>query len=493
MNTLSFSLRRISSAIHRRLGAVWIFSLMLILCGGACAENAEKVAERIKKSTVRVVILAGGQLKGHGSGFIISSQGHVVTNRHVIAEADAAVVVYCQGDRVFFRRAELVVASNTADLAILKIDPIPSTEVVEIATTDPAAGQVVMSVGYPGVLDKGVWATLEGVETGVKSGEGRIKSPEAVDDFIPAVFPGAVAKIITLDGTRLVIHSAKISPGNSGGPLIDAAGRVCGINTLLAPASMAGTDYAFAIHAIELVSLARANSIPIDVTSSKTNTGPVSVPGSNPDNSGASPDIKPNNDHGGSSGSNANVNPGRIEKHSTNSNLQMLLLIAVAALAVVMFLMVLRKPRMLMVDAMSRVVRSKRPASGQAAYRATIPAQASPRAPSNAGTMRLRGRDIQGLSYDIAFNDADFRRCGGRLVIGRNNDLSQLLLSHDSVSRQHATLSLSGGAVHVEDRNSGNGTKVNGRELTVGSPPCPLQPGDRLSLGEVDLMFEILN
>ena len=107
--------------------------------------------------------------------------------------------------------------------------------------------------------------------------------------------------------------------------------------------------------------------------------------------------------------------------------------------------------------------------------------------------MRLRGRDMQGLSYDLAFTDADFRSGGGRLVIGRNNDLSQLLLSHDSVSRQHTTLTLQGNTVQVEDRNSGNGTKVNGRDVIVGSPAIPLRNGDKLTLGEVDLMFEILN
>ena len=107
--------------------------------------------------------------------------------------------------------------------------------------------------------------------------------------------------------------------------------------------------------------------------------------------------------------------------------------------------------------------------------------------------MHLRGRDLQGLSYDLAFNESDFLRGGGRLVIGRNQDLSQLLLSQDSISRQHATLTLNGGNVLVEDRNSGNGTTVNGRELKVGQPAVPLRPGDKLTLGEVDLMFEIFN
>jgi S1-C subfamily serine protease len=453
------SLRR-SAHVHYRLLGVWIIALALLLSAGARAEFAEKVAERMKKSTVRVVIVAGDQVKGHGSGFIISKNGHVATNQHVIADAEELVVLYCEGDRVFMRRGELVAVSATADLAILKIDPIPSTEVVEIATTELVSGQPVMTVGFPGAIDEGSWATLEGVEIDSESGEGRITTPEARGDFEPAVFSGEVAKFVTALGTRLVLHSAKISPGNSGGPLVDADGRVCGINTALVPASMAGVDYPISIHASELVTLARAHSIPIDVTSSKASIGGV----------------------GG------------------GSNMQMLLLIVLAAFAVVMFLIVLRKPRAVLVDAMSRVIRSHKhnrpeytprqprsPAGPQSGHsRSSMPTGAQ-------GSMRLRGRDLQGLSFDVAFSAAEFRRHGGRLVIGRNNDLSQLVVPHDSVSRQHATLITHGSSIQVEDRNSGNGTKVNGREIPVGSPPIPLNQGDKLTLGEVDLIFEVFH
>jgi hypothetical protein len=157
---------------------------------------------------------------------------------------------------------------------------------------------------------------------------------------------------------------------------------------------------------------------------------------------------------------------------------------------VVLFLMALRKPRTVMVGAMSRVVHSRKHGAGHAPHR--HPQPASNPSPAR-GTMRLRGRDLQGRSYDLAFGPADFQRHGNRLVIGRNNDLSQLVLSQDSVSRQHATLTLVGTSVQVEDRNSGNGTKVNGRDHKVGQPAVTLNPGDKLTLGEVDLIFEIHN
>jgi hypothetical protein len=426
-------------------------ALFLAIAGHSSAASSEDIAKEIQQCTVRVVIFGKDDIQGHGSGFFISSQGHVATNRHVIEKADSAVVVFSVGDRVFIRSADLVTASSTADLAILKIDPLPSARVVKIANIELAAGQEIMTVGFPGALDSGTWASLDGVEMAGKSGEGRITTAEARNDFVPAVFPGAVAKNLTDAGVRMVLHSAKVSGGNSGGPLIDAEGRVCGINTALLPASMAGVDYPISIHSAELIALARAHSIPIEVSSSKATS------------------------------------------RGSLSGIHLLLYIVIAAFAVVMFLMVLRKPRAVMVNAMSHVVRSRKHAPAQ---RQPAPASAPNgfSAPSAArGNMRLRGRDPLGLSYDLTFSPADFQRHGKRLVIGRNNDLSQLVVSHDSVSRQHATLILNGSSVQVEDRNSGNGTKLNGSDLRVGQPAVSLNPGDKLTLGEVDLIFEIFH
>jgi len=435
---------------YRRGIGSWIFIFVLVLSVGARAERAEQVVREIMKSTVRVVALDGEGEGGHGTGFIISSDGHVATNRHVVEAASRYFITYSDGDRVKIRAAKLVGSSATADLAILQCDPIPGTTVVRLAATDLNMGQAVTAVGFPGAIDTtDSWATLDGVKMDGVPGDGLITSEDAKSDFQPAAFLGAVAKFATLESVRVIFHSAKISPGNSGGPLIDAEGRVCGINTSFVSAETAGADYPISIHASELIALCRVHSIPIDVTSSKVLAAKVG-----------------------------------------NSEFQTLLLVVIAAFAVVMFLMILRKPRMV-ADAVSKLGRSKRQPVAQAASRVNVSVSPEQRGSMGTHGMRLRGRDLQGRSYDMVFSTSDFQKSGGKLVIGRNHDLSQLHLAHDSVSRQHATLSTLAGTIHVEDRNSGNGTKVNDRVIAVGSSPVALQAGDKLTLGEVDLIFEM--
>ena len=107
--------------------------------------------------------------------------------------------------------------------------------------------------------------------------------------------------------------------------------------------------------------------------------------------------------------------------------------------------------------------------------------------------MVLRGLGPDGRSFYLEVDAETIRRGGGRLVLGRNRDLCQLHLPHDSVSRQHALLSFREGRLMVEDRNSGNGTYVNDREIRLGDAPVPLTPGDRLRVGEVELVFDLLS
>jgi hypothetical protein len=433
---------------------------LLLSAGLAFADFSESTVEKAKESTVRIFTLTaeGG---GSGSGFVINRQGHVVTNYHVISGAVKVAVAYGNGDTVIMKEARVIVSEPGKDLAILKCDSLPKTRPITLVDRRTSSGQAVMAIGFPGILDDLIAADGESLRKTGSPDEYSVSEEDAAG-FTPVTFPGNAGKEMPIDSGfggsfKAIAHSAKISEGNSGGPLIDRDGRLAGINVAGAGTKM-GVDYAFAIHASELIALARAHSIPIDVTSSRASSA------------------------------------------GSLSGIHLLLYVVLAAFAVVMFLMVLRKPRAVMVDAMSRVIRSTkhdhpphsprkahRPAEAQGGHaRQSVPAGAH-------GSMRLRGRDLQGLSFDVAFSGADFRRHGGRLVIGRNNELSQLVISHDSVSRQHATLSLNGSSIQVEDRNSGNGTKVNDREIPVGAAPVPLNPGDKLTLGEVDLIFEVFH
>jgi len=436
-----------------------LLGVLLLVPGMLRADFSEKVVNNVKASTVRVWVDLGGGHSCSGTGFVVTKGGHVVTNNHVIQGAVQIVLLLSRGNIVYRRDASIVASDPARDLAILKCDNLPTAKPLVLAVAEPAGGQSVMAIGFPGVLDD---VGTNPFKAGGLSPTGRKDelqaTPEALAFFVPLTSCGTVEKAFHPDpekfGTYLAIaHSAKIAHGNSGGPLVDIEGRVIGINVAGDIDKQNGVMFAWAIHSSELANFAQANNIPVIVERSKASVA------------------------GGGSG------------------LLLLLCVALAAFAVVMFLLVLRKPRTVMMDAVSRVARSKRSAGRRRAGGAASPVAFLPPVtpPRTGGGMRLRGRDLRGLSYDIAFTEADFRRSGGRLVIGRNGDLSQLFLSHDSVSRQHATLTLQGGTVLVEDRNSGNGTKVNGRDLAMGSPPAPLRSGDKLTLGEVDLVFEILN
>jgi hypothetical protein len=436
----------------------------------ARAEFTEKTVDNAKLATVQIFAFSGDG-GAAGSGFVIHKKGYVVTNHHVVDGAEKIAVAYIRGSTVFMKEASLVVSEPGKDLAILKCEPLPNTLPITLMARETKSGQAVMALGFPGILDEMIAVGGDSLRKTGRPDEFTVSLEDAAS-FEPVAFPGNVGKEMPIDSGfggsfKAIAHSAKISEGNSGGPLIDRSGRVVGIN-VAGVGTKSGVDYAFAIHASELIALARANSIPFDVTSSKASSG------------------------------------------GDLSTLHILLYIALAAIAALMFLMVLRKPRMVMVDSMSRLVHSRRstpqaPAAHRpqpavnapphAAHAAPpIPARApAPAAAKPRGVMHLRGRDLEGTSYHLAFGEDDFRAANGKLVIGRSPDLSQLHLPHDSVSRQHTTLLLSGGMIHVEDRNSGNGTRINGQDLQVGQPAVPLRPGDNLTLGEVELMFDVLN
>lgn len=160
--------------------------------------------------------------QGTGSGFIWSEDGHVVTNFHVVQNAQAAKVLLSDNSSW---DGELVGVSPDHDLAVLKISaPRAKLRPILIGTSaDLQVGQKVFAIGNPFGLDQ----TLT---TGVISGLGR---------EIESVTKRPIQGVIQTD--------AAINPGNSGGPLLDSAGRLIGINTAIYSPSGAYAGIGFAV------------------------------------------------------------------------------------------------------------------------------------------------------------------------------------------------------------------------------------------------------
>jgi Do/DeqQ family serine protease len=146
----------------------------------------------------------GGIVRGGGSGVILRSDGYILTNNHVVAEASRIDVNLQNGKRY---PATLVGRDKATDLAMLKIDARGLPEASFASSEKARVGQFVIAIGSPFGLDYTV-------TTGVLSAKGRggIGANE-IEDYLQT--------------------DASINPGNSGGPLIDLQGRVLGINTMI--------------------------------------------------------------------------------------------------------------------------------------------------------------------------------------------------------------------------------------------------------------------
>jgi putative serine protease PepD len=167
----------------------------------------------------------GGGKAASGSGFVIDTDGHIVTNDHVVEDADKFTVRFGEkGDPI---PAKLVGKDPSSDLAVLAIDPkqeSSETKPLQLASSSSLRpGQAAIAIGSP----FGLSGT---VTTGIVSALGReIEAPNGFS------IPGAVQT------------DAAINPGNSGGPLLDAAGRVIGINSQIASQSGSNSGVGFAV------------------------------------------------------------------------------------------------------------------------------------------------------------------------------------------------------------------------------------------------------
>ena len=159
-----------------------------------------------------------GQRRRLGSGFIISEDGYIVTNNHVVDEADT-ITVRLSDDEEY--EAKKIGSDDRTDLALIKIEaqqPLPVVPLGQSSTLE--VGNWVMAIGNP-------FGLSQTVTVGIVSAKGRVIGAGPYDDFIQT--------------------DASINPGNSGGPLLNLQGEVVGVNSAIFSRSGGNVGIGFAI------------------------------------------------------------------------------------------------------------------------------------------------------------------------------------------------------------------------------------------------------
>ena len=199
-------------------------------------EIITSIAENVSPSVVSIVtnvttqtIFGAAQGEAAGTGIIVSKDGYVLTNKHVVSGADKVEVILSNGTS--YTNVTVVGSDPLNDIAFLKINGVNDLSPAELgdsATT--RVGQEVVAIGN----SLGQYQTT--VTSGIISGKGR------------PITAGSEGTGETESLTDLLQTDAAINPGNSGGPLLNRSGQVIGVNTAVA-ANAQGIGFAIPINA----------------------------------------------------------------------------------------------------------------------------------------------------------------------------------------------------------------------------------------------------
>lgn len=163
------------------------------------------------------------QQMGSGSGVVISQDGYIVTNNHVVAGADEVTVTFNDRNTV---DAKVVATDASTDIAVLKVNMTGLPHLEFGNSDDVAVGQWVLAAGYPLTLDATVTAGIVSAK-GRAIGINRRQSETAIESFIQT--------------------DAAVNPGNSGGALVNTDGQLIGINSAIASPTGSYAGYSYAI------------------------------------------------------------------------------------------------------------------------------------------------------------------------------------------------------------------------------------------------------
>lgn len=206
MQTINTPVQFIQHAEHTDLDLLDAYSKTITGVVGSIAESVVHI--EVSKKVIDRRTRQERTADGSGSGFIISSDGFIVTNHHVIENAATIKVSLADGRKV---NAELKGSDRSTDIAVLKIYE-NSLKALSFANSDQLqVGQIAIAIGNPLGLQHTVTAgVVSALGRTLRASDGRL-----IDDIIQT--------------------DASLNPGNSGGPLVNSLGQVIGVNTAMIP------------------------------------------------------------------------------------------------------------------------------------------------------------------------------------------------------------------------------------------------------------------
>jgi len=180
------------------------------------------IFEKSEESIVQVSVLRGESKGGMGSGFVYSDEGYVITNQHVVQDAEKVMITFLDGEAYI---GNVVGSDRDLDIAVVKVEPT-NTYLQPIKIGDSSelkVGEKIVAIGNP-------FGLSGSMTSGIVSQMGRLL-PQETGYSIPDV----------------IQTDAAINPGNSGGPLINMKGEVVGINTAIQSATGEFSGIGFAV------------------------------------------------------------------------------------------------------------------------------------------------------------------------------------------------------------------------------------------------------
>ena len=208
-------------------------------------EEVVEVFDRASPAVVEITVAGPTRnlplLQTSGSGFLVDTDGHIVTNHHVVAASDRISVEFQDGRRL---DATPLGSSPADDLAVLRVNPdqVRDIDPLDLADSDELKpGQLAIAIGSP-------FRKQNSISVGVVSGVGRSETrPRAGGPEPSSILQRPVAD--------LVQTTAALNPGSSGGPLLDSEGAVIGVNSAVRIESGVQVGIGFAVPSNTVVHL----------------------------------------------------------------------------------------------------------------------------------------------------------------------------------------------------------------------------------------------